>query len=492
MTIQSGANLYTQGFGSRPENVEIPTIDIRNPATTDVNYPIGKQWINRITNAVYQLTSITSAAGILSANWASLGTVGGDLDTLSGDTGTATPAAGDILLAGTAGEIVTSAAGNTITFALDDPLVISGALTVIGLFTADASAVIDTAGTALNLATDVDTAAVNIGTAAAARTITIGNVTGATGVVVNTGTGSFTATTTGTGDIVLNSDDTMLLDADGVLELNSSAGVIGIGNDADAQNINVGTGAAARVITVGNVTGATQVVLNSGTAGIAGTATNGAITFNSGTGAVSVSTDATATTVNLSTGAGVKTTTLGSTNTTSATTVQSGSGALNVTSANGALTVNSGTGALGISTDAAATTLSIGTGAAAKTLTIGSTNTTSATNLTAGSGGVNCATSFALTSVATFISLNGGAVTDFIGTGTLTAGTVTIANTNIAAADRIMLSRTAANASTALGMLTYTISAGASFTVTALETATPADTEVGDASSFSYIIFRQT
>src|SRR3990170_8138337 len=108
------------------------------------------------------------------------------------------------------------------------------------------------AGTALNLASDADTAAVNLGTGAAARTITIGNVTAGTAVAVNTGTGHFTVTTTGAGDIILNSDDTMLLDADGVLELNSSAGAISIGNDADAQAINVGTGAAARTITLGN------------------------------------------------------------------------------------------------------------------------------------------------------------------------------------------------------------------------------------------------
>lgn len=163
-----------------------------------------------------------------------------------------------------------------------------------------------------------------------------------------------------------------------------------------------------------------------------------------------------------------------------------------VTTSGGAVAINSGTNALGISTDAAATTVNVGTGAGAKTITIGSTNTTSATNLTAGSGGVNCATDFALTSVATKISMNGGAVTDFIGTATLTNGVVVIANTNIAAGDRIFLSRTAANASTALGMLTYSISAGASFTVTALETATPGDTEVNDQSSFAYIIFRQT
>lgn len=89
------------------------------------------------------------------------------------------------------------------------------------------------------------------------------------------------------------------------------------------------------------------------------------------------------------------------------------------------------------------------------------------------------------------LRVEGGAVTDFIGTGTLVNGVLAIANTNIAAGDRIFLQRTAVNASTALGMLTYAISAATSFTVTAIETATPADTEVNDQSSFSYFIVRQ-
>lgn len=126
--------------------------------------------------------------------------------------------------------------------------------------------------------------------------------------------------------------------------------------------------------------------INSPTAGF--TAAGGAISINSGTAAYSLSTDASATTVNIATGGAVKTTTVGSVNSTSATTVQSGSGALNVTATNGALTVNSGTGALGISTDASNTTLNIGTGGAVKTVTLGSTNGASVTNLQAGSAGI--------------------------------------------------------------------------------------------------------
>lgn len=98
------------------------------------------------------------------------------------------------------------------------------------------------------------------------------------------------------------------------------------------------------------------------------------IILNAGTNGVAISTDASAATVNVATGGAVKTVTLGSTNSTSATTVQSGSGVLNVTATGGALTINSGTGALSISNDASATTVSIATGGAAKLTTLGSTS----------------------------------------------------------------------------------------------------------------------
>lgn len=548
-------------------------------------------------------------------------------------------------------------------------------LAASGLSSLSGSATILTAGTALNLASDADTAAVNIGTGAAARTITVGNVSGATAVVVNTGTGHFTVTTTGSGDIILNSDDTMLLDADGVLELNSSAGVIGIGNDADAQNINIGTGAAQRVITIGNSTSATQLVLNSGTAGIniganavAQNITIGndtgatALAFDAGTGGITVGTNAiahlitignvtgaTGVAINVGTGnfalngvagstyaVGAATTTgtitiggtaqtgdlvLGSSSGTNAVKIMNGAGAgtlslgvvqvagaINMGTAmttgtitiggtglqtgtialapgTGAQTVNIATGGTGVKTVniatgaignivtigsitaaasldlkvgtgnftlngaatstytvGAATTsgtisiggtaqtgtgtifggtgaqtidianntgiktiniagdsatsaniIKIGTGAAAQTVTVGSTNTTSTTTINSGSGNVNVTGGhLSIATVAKTLLVNGGAATDFIGTGVLTAGTQTISNTNIAAGDVILITRTAVNASTTLGVLTYTISAATSFTVTSVILGTPGSTQTADVSSYAYFIVRPT
>jgi hypothetical protein len=357
-------------------------------------------------------------------------------------------------------------------------------LSASGLITGTASADISTGGTTLNLGADASADAINLGTGAAARVITVGNVTGATAVAVNTGTGHFTVTTTGTGDIILNSDDTMLLDADGVLELNSSAGAIGIGNDADAQAINIGTGAADRVITVGNSTGATHVVLNGGSLGvdvganaIAQTVTIGNVTgatgvvvnsgtngiqlastgagdillnssdtllldsagvleLNSSAGVISVGNDAvsqninvgtagtraiaignsTATTsvslnggtgssVNIGTNAIAHTVTVGNVTGATAVVLNSGTGgvAVNTTGAGdfvvtsadtvlidaaGVLELNSSAGIIGIGNDAVAQNINIGTGAAARVVTIGNVSGASQVVLNSGTDGV--------------------------------------------------------------------------------------------------------
>ncbi len=60
-----------------------------------------------------------------------------------------------------------------------------------------------------------------------------------------------------------------------------------------------------------------------------------------------------------------------------------------IAAANSPITLNSGTNGVNISTDAAATVVQIATGSGNKTLTLGSTDTTSTTNIQSGSGGIN-------------------------------------------------------------------------------------------------------
>lgn len=92
---------------------------------------------------------------------------------------------------------------------------------------------------------------ITAGTSVAAGT----TVTAATGLVSTTGgvTATGNSSISG-GTIALNATGTNLIDATGVLELNSSAGVISIGNDAVNQNMNIGT-AGTRTITIGSATG---------------------------------------------------------------------------------------------------------------------------------------------------------------------------------------------------------------------------------------------
>ncbi len=332
------------------------------------------------------------------------------------------------------------------------------AATFSGLIQGSASATITTGATALNLASDASTGAVNLGTGAGARTITIGNVTGATAVAVNTGTGSFTVTSTGAGDIVLNSADTVLIDSAGVLELNSSAGVISVGNDAVAQNINVGTGAAARVITVGNSSGATQVVLNAGTAGVTvganaiaqpiviGNQTGATqVTIDSGTGAINVGTaiaktitignvtGATAVAVNVGTGnfvvngaasslynIGAATTTgtiiIGGTAQTGIMTLGKSSGIniVEIGAGEGATTVNIARGAT------AAKVVNIADGAVANVITIGTVSGAASMALKVGTGNFTLEGATTSTYAISGTGVNTGTITIGGGTGAQT------------------------------------------------------------------------
>lgn len=151
----------------------------------------------------------------------------------------------------------------------------------------------------------------------------------------------------------------------------------------------------------------------------------------------------------------------------------------------GSLTQNGG--ATLINTDAVGQTINIGTGAAAKLVAIGSATVGSTLNLRAAAQ-VEVESNLLLGTAGTKIIMNGGLATDFIGTTTLAAGTVTVANTNIAATDRIMLSRRTAGAG-AVGFLTYVINAGADFVISSVDaTGAAVGTDTG---AIDYVIVRQ-
>lgn len=207
----------------------------------------------------------------------------------------------------------------------------------------------------------------NIGTSGSGSTVTVvvdnivGQTNGGASIV------PFVATATG------NISET----PGGAATMNSGTQTLSISSDASATSVNVATGAAVKTLVLGSTNSTSASTLQSGSGALNVTSTNGALTVNSGTGTLGVSTDASNTTVNIATGGAVKTSTFGSTNSTSATTVQSGSGALALTSTNGTWTGNSGTGTLALSSDASNTTVNLATGSAIKTVTLGSTNSSS-------------------------------------------------------------------------------------------------------------------
>ena len=170
------------------------------------------------------------------------------------------------------------------------------------------------ADSGLNIGADASTNAtntpiINIGSSATAKTITVGNQTSTTTLALQGGTGGVDIDTTGqfnitssstTADAIkFNTSGGIDADATGTINfstassvggaitldaafggggitissgiqgiaVNSNGGLIGIGHWSGG-NVEIGTAAVARTLTLGNVTSTTSVVLNSGTGGI--------------------------------------------------------------------------------------------------------------------------------------------------------------------------------------------------------------------------------
>lgn len=176
MTIQPGANVYTQGFGSRPENVEVPHIDSRAPASTDTNYPVGKRWIYT-GNAVYDLIGLTSSNGVTSATWVESAGGSGSVAQLTGDTGTALPVAASIKIAGTANQVTTAASGSTVTLSVPSTFIAPGSIAATTTLTATLGNITATAGNFVSSAAG-NGIVLNSGTASGTTTATLNGRSG--------------------------------------------------------------------------------------------------------------------------------------------------------------------------------------------------------------------------------------------------------------------------------------------------------------------------
>ena len=184
----------------------------------------------------------------------------------------------------------------------------------------------------------------------------IGDAAGSNAMSLISGTGHTTATSTG--DILLTSQ--------GDFKANSGSADVYIADNAVAQNVSIATGAAAKITTISNATGASQVIVDCGTAG------------------ASFGASATA-----------HTTLIGSTNTTSTLTLQSGTSAFTSTAggaydvnAAGPVTVDSSAGEIRVGADNVDQPITIGA-AGARVMAIGNATGITELSLIVGTGNLD-------------------------------------------------------------------------------------------------------
>jgi hypothetical protein len=455
--------LYTQGFGSRPENVEVPVIQSRAPATTDNQFPVGKSWIDSVNNASYVLTSLSSSGGVLSANWVGSGGGSIELSSLTGDSGTATPSGGNIKIAGTANQIVTSASGSTVTLALTGPYT-PATYTAHGVLLGEgtSSIVATAAGSAGQILTsggasaDPSWTTATFPTTATAGDLIAATATNVIGRIADVAVGQVLASG-GVGVIPAYTGSPSV----------SGSVTAGTGLTATTGDLTISSGNA-------NVTGNIVASKSSAGANVTVQATNSDNTSGTSNAGVEIASGGSSggdpyLSFQIS-GVGASTMTMGLDNSVSDTFVISNSSSLGTSNA---LTLTQA-GALNATTS----------------ITAGTTITATSGAITATSGDFIATNgNLQLQTLGNKIEIKAG-TTGFCGTGTLSSGTVTINNTNIATGDIILLTRIAANGSTTFGILSYTISNGVSFTVTSLILGTPGSTQTADTSTFAYLIIR--
>lgn len=221
---------------------------------------------------------------------------------------------------------------------------------------------------------------------------------------------------------------------------------------AGAIWIALGTGATGGIVTInGNAPVAGDYTL-------AGTAAQIVVTESAGTSTLSLADDVTIV-GSLLTGTTLEATT----GITAGTTITATAGNITASAGNIAATLGS---------------VSAGT-----SVTAGTTITATAGDITATLGHI------VVNGAAKQFKCHGGAATDFIGTATLVNGVATVLNTNIKTTDRIFVTRSAKNASTAYGTFEVVKTASTNFVITSCKSDTT--TETNDQSTVEYFIVAQ-
>ena len=227
----------------------------------------------------------------------------------------------------------------------------------------------------------VDNAAPIVGrNAAGSADIEIARVNAADAVELGHGSapiefGGGPINSTGTGNAhvkfhAAGNGDAELHAVSGCLSLETTTGPVEIATTNHARTVEIATGNADQLVTVGSDHGASSM------------------TIHAGTGNLNIGTFAADRTVAIANGAANQTVTLGSTHGTSSLTLDAGSGALNIGTSGTSRTISIGTGATN------AQTINIATGAAPNLVTIGSTNGAATTTIQSGTGYINATNRF--------------------------------------------------------------------------------------------------
>jgi len=457
-----------------------PIVSNRAPVASDKRAPIGQVWIDKTNDLAYVLTNISAGSAV----WGIMSPGASDINTLTADSGGAlTPTAGDMILAGGT-NITTSGSGSTVTFDLDanislvtsvsSPLYTTGAGVDLDMTVVSGQDMVVKLGDAVgaNKVSWTDSADVEIASLDSDGTLTVVNMDGIIGATT-AAAGTFTTLIGTTIDGIVGSVTPAA--ATFTTAVASTSLSSPIWTSTGAMALNVPAGAFDLTVKMGDAAGAQKVsFVDSAAAEVASLDSDGAFTLLAGDCIVTrsaASADVTAQVTNSD-----------NTAADSDAFVEVAVGGTSGGNAGIRFQISGGQNyAMGIDNADSDKLVICADNDLGTDVLMKMDETTKDVEVAQGN--------LVIGAVAKQLQMNGGAVTDFIGQGTLVAGTLTIGNTNIAAGDRIFVTRSALNASPALGHLITTISAATSFTVASFDASGSAATT--DVSSFDYFIVRQ-
>lgn len=257
MAFQPGAGLYSQGFGTTYENVEVPHIDTRAPSAMDVLYPVGKRWVF-VNNSIWNLLGFTSAGGTLTANWVEITDSDGPVLSVTGtaNQNTATNTAGNVVLSTPSTFIAPGSIASTTTLTGG-----TGITATTGNIVASAGNITTTIGSI--------TSATTLTATLGAFTATNGNFVASTlgtGILLNSGTASGTTTATLNGRSGQVTVTTPTIAAGGTITMTiSNTSVTASSTQVLYSLVGGTTGAALSIQSVTNSASSSAVVIQNGT-----------------------------------------------------------------------------------------------------------------------------------------------------------------------------------------------------------------------------------